>query len=177
MKLGLLHKEHRDFKLAQHYLLKVIELDSSEDAEYYRFAQNILLFVNSMIKIATRALTAEEQNELTGEVLNGLAYELILMKRFGEADELLTTGLKKTPDLSYLYATKGMNHLRQGQVQPGHELYLKAIGMSPDDANLRQKFHYEYGRALRIDGQFNKALQELESALHSESKYVPHAGH
>ncbi|OGW30015.1 MAG: hypothetical protein A2X59_00975 [Nitrospirae bacterium GWC2_42_7] len=174
LKLGQLYKGLCDFKLAQYYFLKVIEIDSIEDSEYYSFAQDKLIFVNSMVKIETRPLNEEEQNELTGEVLNGLAYELILMKRFGEADELITTGLKKTPDLSYLYATKGMNFLRQGQVQPGHELYLQAISMSPDDVNLLQKYHYEYGRALRIDGQLDEALQVLKSALKSESEYVPH---
>jgi superkiller protein 3 len=173
--LGLTYVGLHDFSLAQTYFLKFIELDSSEESDNYSYARKQLIFLNSMIKLETRSLTEEEQNELDGNVLNSLAYELILMERFGDADELLNAGLKKAPDFSYLYASKGMNYLRQGQVQSGHELYLQAISMSPDDINLKQKYHYEYGRALRIDAQFDKALQELESALHSEAKYVPRA--
>ncbi len=175
LNLGILYMKIHDFSPAQLYFLKAIEFDPNEESENCSYARAKLIFVNSMIKLKTKALTEEEQNELDGEVLNGLAYELILMERLEEANDLLNAGLKKTPDFSYLYATKGMVCLRQGHVQSGHELYLQAISMSPDDINLKQKYHYEYGRALRIDGQFAKALQELEIAVHSEAKYVPHA--
>jgi tetratricopeptide (TPR) repeat protein len=111
--------------------------------------------------------------ELDAESLNVIAYDMIIAGRFDEAAEVLEIGLKKAPNFSYLYATKGLLYFRQGDVDRGRELYEQAISMSPDDLALRRKFHYERGRALRIQGRFDEAIEELERALNTASDYVP----
>jgi tetratricopeptide (TPR) repeat protein len=110
---------------------------------------------------------------LDAESLNVIAYDMIIAGRFDEAAEVLEIGLKKAPNFSYLYATKGLLYFRQGDVDRGRELYEQAISMSPDDLALRRKFHYERGRALRIQGRFDEAIEELERALNTASDYVP----
>ena len=45
--------------------------------------------------------------------------------------------------------------------------------MSPDDLPLQEKFHYEYGIALRIQGKFKQAVYEFECAQKTAAGYVP----
>jgi len=172
-KIARVYIERRKYQIARDYFLKIIESDSNCESESYRLATRKLIFVNTMLKLEANCLTEEDKDALDGHVLNELSFELIEIGRYREAEEFLVMGIEKTPDFSYLYATKGLLYFKQGQLKQGLELYLHAISMSPDDIALKQKFNYEYGKALRIDGQANNALHELEIALHSSSEYVP----
>ena len=82
-------------------------------------------------------------------------------------------GLEQDPSFVYLHATKGLLHFRQGDIEQGRAVYKHAISMLSDDLRLQQKFHYEYGVALRIQGKFKKAIHEFECAQKTASGYVP----
>jgi tetratricopeptide (TPR) repeat protein len=114
----------------------------------------------------------QQRERSDAQLLNNTAYALITAGLLDEAVEVLEMGLEKDPNYSYLYATKGLIYFRQGDVNRGRELYEQAIKMSPDDLDLRRKFHYEHGIALRIQGNFDEAIEELECALNTASEYV-----
>ena len=171
-KLGLIYKWHREYKLAKKYLMKASELDSKSEPKMNQLAKEELKIVKLMLKLESSKLDEKDIKSLTANEVNQLAYDLIGIGQFEKADLLLATGIQNAPDFSYLHATSGLSCFKQGKIIMGKELYLKSIAMSPDDNNLKQKYHYEYGKALRIDGKFDEALQELHNALQTDSKYI-----
>jgi tetratricopeptide (TPR) repeat protein len=166
-KLGETRKAQREYKIA-------LGLDPGKEPHAHSSAQEILQTVKDRIEQIEQDYSSitEQGEELDAKSLNGLAYNMIMAGLFDGAAEVLEIGLEKDPNYSYLYATKGLLYFRQGDIDQGRELYEQAISMSPDDLALRRKFHYEHGMALRIQGRFDEAIEELECALNIASDYV-----
>ena len=165
--LGEARKAQRECEIA-------LGLDPGEAPQAHSIAKTRFQIVKRRIKRIERDYSSIMQRgkELDAKSSNGLAYNMIMAGLFDGAAEILEIGLEKDPNYSYLYATKGLMYLRQGDVDRGRELYEQAISMSPDDLALRRKFHYENGIALRIQGRFAEAIEELECALNTASEYV-----
>lgn len=104
---------------------------------------------------------------------NGLAYLLWECGRFEDAELEVMEALKDDPSHVYAHATLGLLRLEQNDLDEGRQGYEKAIKLAPDDLALRQKYHFEYGRALARNGRKDEARKELDAALKVDSAYVP----
>jgi len=107
------------------------------------------------------------------EYHNGLAYFLCECGRLEEADAEVREALRLDPDRSYANATLGLLFFEKNNLEGGRKAYERAIELRPDDMPLRQKFHYEYGRALARNGRLGEARRELEAALKVDAAFVP----
>lgn len=104
---------------------------------------------------------------------NSIAYNFIILNLFDQADELINIGLEKNPNFSYLHATKGLLEFINGNLEDGIKLYQYAISLASDDLALIKKFHYEYGKCLRMLGKYNESVSEFIDALKIELEFIP----
>jgi len=178
--LGNALRELGKFGQAQKEYDLALELDPDKEPKAHEYARIGIQLIQS--DIVDKILMKDNYNlddlnqfkNLSPISLNNFAYEIIISgERLDKAAEMLKLGLEKDPNYSYLYATNGLFHFKQGDLKKGRALYKHAINLSAVDIELQQKFHYEYGVALRIKGNFKKAIFEFQQAQKTSSKYVP----
>ena len=173
--LGELERAQKEYKIA-------LELDPGKESQAHVDARKELdnvevkLEAREVVKLVKQGHSPDLQqcNVLSAKALNLIAYDMIMSEgQFDKIAAIVEIGLGKDPGFNYLYATKGLLHFRQGDIEQGCALYKQAISMSPDDLPLQQKFHYEYGIALRNYGKFKEAIYEFECAQKTAAEYVP----
>ena len=77
------------------------------------------------------------------------------------------------PDCCYANATLALLSFEKDDLEGGRKGYGRAIELAPDDLDLQQKYHYEYGRALARNGKTENARGELQAAIEVDSDYIP----
>ncbi len=107
------------------------------------------------------------------DLRNGLAYFLLEIGKPAEAEAEVREALKLDPECAYAHATLGLLLLERGELEEGRKGYERAIELHPNDKPLRQKYHYEYGRALARKGEAWHARKELTKALKVKVDYIP----
>lgn len=100
--------------------------------------------------------------------LNNLAYTLILQGKYGEAQQVLE---KIYPEVGFFEpistATRGLLHLKRGDVQEGTRLYNEAARIMPDENMKRliqQKRDLEIGIWFLGQGRTDRARRLLKQA-------------
>lgn len=169
--LGELERAQTEYEIA-------LEFDPGYEPQAHVVAREKLELIQKkkIIDIVKQghSLDLQQFKDLSAESLNEIAYNMIMSERqLDKVAAIVKIGLEQDPSYSYLYATKGLLHFRQGDIEQGHALYKQAISMLPDNLQLQQKFHYEYGVALRIQGKFTNAIHEFECAQKIAAEYVP----
>ncbi|MCK4392980.1 tetratricopeptide repeat protein [Candidatus Bipolaricaulota bacterium] len=169
--LGELERAQKEYEIA-------LELDPGKEPQAHVHAREELesLKARKVIDLVKQGHSPDLQQckDLSAKSLNTIAYDMLMAEgRLDKVAAIVKIGLEQDPSYGYLYATKGLLHFRQGDIEQGRALYKQAISMSPDDLPLQQKFHYEYGIALRIQGKFKKAIYEFECAQKIAAEYVP----
>lgn len=172
--LGNVLLTYGEIKRAQKEYKTALCLDKGEKETAHQSARIRLQEIKDKIKkIKTDYYCMMQQtNERDAEALNEIAYRMIMAGLYDKVLNVLEIGLEKDPNDSYTYATKGLYYFHQGDVDTGLEYYLKSIRLAPKDIALKQKFHYEYGRVLRINNSFEAATKELQLAISIGSDFV-----
>lgn len=106
---------------------------------------------------------------------NNFAYWLWENGHAEQAEVEALEALRLDPDCSYAHATFGLLQFEKNDLDAGLASYRHAMKTCPDDLDLSQKFHYEYGRALARAERTDEARRELEAALKIDSTFVPSA--
>lgn len=107
------------------------------------------------------------------DLRNGLAYYLLEAGKPDEAETQVREALRLDPDCAYAHATLGLLLLQRGELDEGRAGYERAIELHPNDKPLRQKYYFEYGRALAAKGEVWHARKELTKALKVKTGYIP----
>jgi Flp pilus assembly protein TadD len=108
-------------------------------------------------------------NKDSAVILNNLAYTLILQGKTKEASMFLDK-IDQSKDISYVIsiATRGLLHIKIGEMAKGAALYNQAASMVADEeikAQILQKKELELGRWYRNRGETAQARIHLERAI------------
>lgn len=106
------------------------------------------------------------------DLRNGFAYYLLESGKPDEAETQVREALRLDPDCAYAHATLGLLLIHRGDLDEGRAGYERAIELHPNDKPLRQKYHFEYGRALALKGEAWHARKELTKALKVKTDYI-----
>jgi Flp pilus assembly protein TadD len=107
-------------------------------------------------------------NKDSAVILNNLAYTLILQGKTKEASMFLDK-IEQSKDIIYVIsiATRGLLHIKIGEMAKGAALYNQAASMVTDEevkAQILQKKELELGRWYKNRGETTKARTHLERA-------------
>lgn len=170
--LGALLENTKRQEAAEEAFRKAIELDA-------HFAQAWLNLGRLLEKAGRKEEAAEanrkaiEAGAQSADEHSGLAYLLWECGRYDDAELEVMEALKDDPNHAYAHATLGLIRFEQDKLDEGRAGYEKAVELKPGDLPLRQKYHYEYGRALARNTRTEEARREFEAALAVKSDYVP----
>jgi len=170
--LGNCYSSSGDFLRAREEYQKAIDLLSpDESSEIVQSAHSIHKNLDNAYQNYHNLKMPN--NTIGGNEINESAYELCMVGELEKAREMLDVGLMLYEGNVYLHATNGLCHFKQGNLELGVKYYETAIELDKDDFNLIQRYRYEYGRCLRINKQFEKALNQFGLALQTKSNYIP----
>ena len=170
--LGVLLSETDRKETAEEAYRKAIEIDPQRATPWTNLGR-LLEATGRREEAAEAGRKAMEAGAHNAGEHNSLAYLLWECGRFEDAELEVMEALKDDPNHVYAHATLGLLRLEQNDLDAGRQGYEKAIGFVPDNKDLQQKYHYEYGRALARNERPEEARKELEVARGVDATYVP----
>ena len=123
----------------------------------------------------------EYSDQLPSELIvrsqNHIVFYYLSFGHLNKAEHILLSMSNYIHKDPFITATFGMYHIIKGNIERGKEYYLQAIRMVSDaklQRRIKQRMHYEIGKALYFVNDYRNAKKQLEKALQVKDgfKYV-----